>query len=165
MRNETQPVSWEAEMDRDLGLEASDMPEEHRVMQRVFNRAAQAQHEENITEMVSKVCKILDLKAKPPHLEKEQDWQEFKFKMKILGSTMGIESEMDEAAATVADASEKRLTVKQRAMSRVLYLLLMQNCPLGFSCLRVLPRGEGFRAGRSYAENSSLNIQADMRSS
>ena len=59
---------------------------------------------------------------------------------------MDIEFEMDEAAATISDVSEKRLTAKQQAMSRVLYLLLMQNCPLGFSCLRVLPRGEGFRA-------------------
>ena len=133
-------------------------------MQHGFNRAFQAQQEEDATEMVSKVCKILDLKAKPPHLEKKQDWQEFKFKMKILGNTMGIESEMDEASATVADASEKRLTVKQRAMSRVLYLLLMQNCPLGFSCLRVLPRGEAFARGRSFAESLSPSIQVDMHS-
>ena len=49
------------------------------------------------------------MKAKPPLLDKEQDWQEFKFKMKILGSTMAIESEMDEASATVADASENSI--------------------------------------------------------
>ena len=90
MQNETQPVYWEAEIDRDLGLGASDLPEEHRVMQHGFNRGFQAQQEEDATEMVSKVCKMLDLKAKPPHLEKEQDWQEFKFKMKILGSISGI---------------------------------------------------------------------------
>ena len=143
---DTQPLPWDAEMDRDLGLDVSDLPEERRVMQRGADRTAQVQHEEDITEMVSKACKILDLKAKPPNLDKEQDWQEFKFKMKILAGTVGIESEMDEAAATVSDVSEKRLTDKQRVMSRVLYLLLMENCPLGFSCLRVLPRGEGFRA-------------------
>ena len=72
---ETQPLPWDAEMDRDLGLDVSDLPEERRVMQRGADRTAQVQHEEDITEMVSKVCKILDLKAKPPHLDKEQDWQ------------------------------------------------------------------------------------------
>ena len=121
---EMQPLPWDAGIYRDLGLDVSDMPEERRVMQRGADRTTQAQHGDDITEMVSKVCKILDLKAKPPHLDKEQDWQEFKFKMKILAGTVGIESEMDEAAATVSDVSKKRLTDKQRAMSRVLYLLL-----------------------------------------
>ena len=132
-------------MDQDLGLEASGLLEEHRVMQCGSNRAIQAQYEKDVTDIVSRVCKILDLKEKPPHLEREQEWQEFEFKMKILGSTMGIESEMDEAATTVADASDKRLTVKQQAMSRVLYLLLMQDCSLDFPCLRVLSHGEGFQ--------------------
>ena len=96
-------MPWDAEMDRDLGFDVSDLPEERRVMQRGADRAAQAQHGDDIMETVSKICKILDLQAKPPHLEKEQDWQEFKFKMKILGGTMDIESEMGEAAATVSD--------------------------------------------------------------
>ena len=153
MQDGMQSVPWEAEMDRDLGLEASDLPEEHRVMQRGFNRATQAQCEEDVTEMVSKACKILDLKAKPPHLEKEQDWQDFKFKMKILGSTMGIESEMDEASATVADASEKRLTVKQPAMSRVLYCFSRKTVLLDFLVYVYFLEVKAFARGRSFAEN------------
>ena len=74
-QGEMQPLPWDAEMDRDLGLDVSDLPEERRVMQRGTDRTTQAQHGDDITEMVSNICKILDLKAKPLHLDKEQDWQ------------------------------------------------------------------------------------------
>ena len=89
-QGEMQPLPWDAEMDRDLGLDDLDMPEGRRVVQRGPDRTIQAQHEDDIAEMISKVRKNLDLKAKPPHLDKEQDWQEVKFKMKILGGTMDI---------------------------------------------------------------------------
>ena len=36
--------------------------------------------------------------------------------------------------------------MKLRAMSRVLYMVLIQRCPLAFSRLRLLPKGWGFRA-------------------
>ena len=107
----------------------------------------------------------MDLKAKPPHLDKEQDWQEFKFRMKILGGTIDIESEMDEAAATVSDVSEKRLTAKQQAMSRVLYLLLMQNCLSVFPvCVYVLVE-KVFVLGKSSVGSLNQNIQVATHNS
>ncbi len=86
------PVPFdEQEVDRDLGVADVDPRAQRREVQRAVNWANQRDAEDDATDLVSKVCKIIDFKAMAPSLEKEADWEEFKFKMKVIASVLGIE--------------------------------------------------------------------------
>ena len=47
-------------------------------------------------------------------------------------------------------------------MSRVLYMLLVQRCPLAFSRLRVLPRGWGFRAWQDCGDDQAQDPEPQI---
>ena len=115
------PVPFDAEMDRDLGIDVNPQQE----VRRAVDQASLRDMEDDATDQVGKICKIIDFKALTPTLEKEMDWEEFKFKMKVIASVLGVEREMDLAEGWQRDdVFENDLTIKMRAVSRVLYMLL-----------------------------------------
>ena len=114
-------------------------------MQTQTDQNVMTEHKQ-LLEMMERTAKMADVKLKIQPLKGADEWPEFKFRLEVFSSTMGFEDEMKYAETEQSVVVENRLNQEQKAFSKILYNILLQSAGPAFGRLRILPKGEGFRA-------------------
>ena len=118
------------------------------------------EEQKEVLQMMEKTAKLADVKLKIQPLKSSDDWPEFKFRVEVFAATLGFEEELRFAEIEQTVVTENRLTMNQRAFSKI--LSCCRTLVQLLACCAFYQSAKASGLGMSYVGVINRSIEEDI---
>ena len=123
------------------------------------------EEQRELLQMMERTAKLADVKLKIQTLKSSEDWPEFKYRLEVFASTLGFDAEMKFAELEPGEVEESKLNLTQKAFSKILYTILLQNAGPAFGLIEFCRRAKDFVRGMNFARGINRCMVEDFAES